>query len=244
MFNQCYFHRKFLAGIVQGLHLTPGRRFRSTLVKLRHSLPFQNPPDPILQALIDLLNDEGWTNSLEDFGVALKAMNDEDEPRLTTNVDLLLRRIVKKFLWCTDYKVADMGHRHELKFVVEKSYQGCSHKNIGEVVRHKFYPVTLQLETLRGNKVCNVQAALDESMKTESSNKCKECNRTILECVQQSIHPWSDPDFLTICFSDPQNLQEKYIELKLGESSYAVKSVVHWDRERKKSGRNLDKFFF
>ena len=212
-------------------------------MKLRHTLPFQNPPDPIKQALIDLLNDEGWTNSLEDLGVAVKAVKDEDEKVLTTNVDQLLQRIVKELLWCTDYKVADMGHRHELKFVVKKSYRGCSH-NIGEVVKHKCYPVTLQLQALRGKKLCDIQAALEESMKTECNKKCKECNRAIVECVQRSIHPWSDPDFLTICFSDPQNLQEKYIELKLGESSYAVKSVVHWDRERKKSGRNLDKFFF
>ena len=188
-----------------------------------------------MQALIDLLNDEGWTNSLEDLGVTLKAVNDEDDQRLTTNVGLLLQKIVKKLLWCTDYKVADMGHRHELKFVIEKSYQGCPH-NIGEIVRHKCYPVTLQLEALRGTKLCNVQAALDESLKTERSKTCKECNRTIVECVRQSIHPWSDPDFLTVYFRDPQSVQEKYLQLKLGESSYAVKSVVHWDRDRRRSG--------
>ena len=197
-----------------------------------------------MQALIDLLNDEGWTNSLEDLGVALKAVTDEDGPRLTTNVDLLLQRIVKKLLWCTDYKVADMGHRHELKFVIEKSYQGCSHKNTGEVVKHKCYPVTLQLEAPRGKKVCSVQAALDETMKTESSQKCKECNSNIVECVQGSIHPWSDPDFLTVYFMEPQSLQEKSLQLKLGQSSYSVKSVVHWDRERRKSGGKLERFSF
>ena len=197
-----------------------------------------------MQALNDLLNDEGWTNSLEDLGVALKAVNDVDDSRLTTNVDLLLQRIVKKLLWCSDYKVADIGHRHELKFVIEKSYQGCSHKNTEEAVRHKYYKVTLQLEAPRGRKLCNVQAALDESMKTERSNTCTECNRAIVECVQRSIHPWSDPDFLTVYFSDPHSLQEKDLQLKLGQSSYAVKAVVHWDRERKKSGRKLERFFF
>ena len=235
MFHQCYFHRKFLAGIVQGLHLTPGRRFLSSLVKLRHTLPFQNPPDPFMQALADLLKDEGWTNTLEDLGVAVKAVKDEDEVMLTTNVDRLLRSFVKKLLWCADYKVADMGHRHELKFVVEKSYHGCPH-NIGEIVKHKCYPVTLQLQELSGKKLCDIQAALEKSLKTECEEKCKECNRTILKCVQQSIYPWSDPDFLTVYFNGPQDIQEKDLRLKLGKSFYAVKSVVHWDQERKKSG--------
>ena len=135
-----------------------------------------------------------------------------------------------------------MGHRHELKFVVEKSYRGCSH-NIGEVVKHKCYPVTLQLQALRGKKLCDIQAALDESMKTERSKKCKECNRAIVECVQRSIHPWSDPDFLTVYFKEPQSIQEKDLQLKLGQSFYAVKSVVHWDGERKKSGRKLERVF-
>ena len=205
-------------------------------MKLRQTLPFQNPPDPFLQALADLLKDEGWTNSLEDLGVAVKAVNDEEGLMLTTNVDRLLRIFVKKLLWCTDYKVADMGHRHELKFVVEKSYHGCPH-NIGEIVKHKCYPVTLQLQELRGKKLCDVQAALEESLRTECQEKCKECNRTILKSVQLSIHPWSDPDFLTVFFKEPQDIQEKNLKLKLGKSFYQVKSVVHWDQERKKSGR-------
>ena len=202
---------------------------------MRNASPFENPPDPIMQALIDLLNDEGWTNSVQDLGVAVQAVKDEDGAMLTTNVDRLLQRIVRKLLWCSDYKVADMGHRHELKFVVEKSYHGCPH-NIGEIVKHKCYPVTLQLQELRGKKLCDVQAALEKSLKTECQEKCKECNRTILKCVQQSIYPWSDPDFLTVYFKEPQDIHEKDIRLKLGKSFYAVKSVVHWDRERKKSG--------
>ena len=247
MFDQCDFYRKFLAGIVQGLHLTPGRRFRSSLVKLRHALPFQNPPDPFMQALVDLLKDEGWTNSLEDLGVAVKAVKDEDDLILTTNVDRLLQRIVRELLWCSDYKVADMGHRHELKFVVKKSYHGCPH-NIGEVVKHKCYPVTLQLEALMVKKVCDVQAALERSLKTECEVKCKECNKTIVKCVKQSIYPWSDPDFLTIHFKEPQYIQEKDLRLNLGQSFYGVKSVVHWDEERKKSGKKsrtkLKRFHF
>ena len=198
-------------------------------------MPFENPPDPIMQALIDLLNDEGWTNSVQDLGISVQAVKDEDGAMLTTNVDRLLQRIVRKLLWCSDYKVADMGHRHELKFVVEKSYHGCPH-NIGEIVKHKCYPVTLQLQELRGKKLCHVQAALEKSLKTECQEKCKECNRTILKCVQQSIYPWSDPDFLTVYFKEPQDIHEKDIRLKLGKSFYAVKSVVHWDQERKKSG--------
>ena len=161
-----------------------------------------------MQALADLLKDEGWTNSLEDLGVAVKALKDEDDLMLTTNVDRLLQRIVRELLWCSDYKVADMGHRHELKFVIEKSYHGCPH-NIGEVVKHKCYPVTLQLEALMGKKLCDVQAALEKSLKTECEEKCKECNKTIVKCVKQSIYPWSDPDFLTIHFKEPQYIQEK-----------------------------------
>ena len=209
-------------------------------------MPFENPPDPIMQALIDLLNDEGWTNSVQDLGVAVKAVKDEDGVMLTTNVDRLLQRIVRKLLWCSDYKVADMGHRHELKFVVERSYRGCPH-NIGEIVKHKCYPVSLQLAP-RGKKLCDIQAALKKSLKTEYEEKCKECNRTIVTCVEQSIYPWSDPDFLTVYFKEPQDIQETDLRLKLGKSFYAVKSVVHWDQERKKSGRKprrkLERCFF
>ena len=47
-----------------------------------------------MQALIDLLNDEGWTNSLEDLGVTLKAVNDELLQGICKDQEVMARKII------------------------------------------------------------------------------------------------------------------------------------------------------
>ena len=59
--------------------------------------------------------------------------------------------------------------------------------------------------------------------------------------VSRHINVNCDPDFLTIFFDDPRNLQESDLVLQFGESTYAVKVVTHWDKERRKSAVSVQK---
>ena len=76
--------RKFLAGLVLALHLTPGRRLYATIEKCIRCGEFLNPPDGFMKALLDLLSDAGWSNSLEDLGTAAGLPKDNTEDFLNS----------------------------------------------------------------------------------------------------------------------------------------------------------------
>ena len=186
--------------------------------------------------LLELLKGDGEvTSSIEALAATVGCVPDEDEMMATSNVDRLMRSLVHTMMSCSDYKIEDMGHRHELKFVVSKKYSGCSHRPRDEIIKQKHYAVTLRLSQFEGGEVSPVQNALVNSLKTECKHTCDQCKEVIVTSVSRHINVNCDPDFLTIFFDDPRDLQESDLMLQFSESTYAVKVVTHWNKERQKS---------
>ena len=118
------FYRKVFAGVLQSLHLTPGRRLLSCLEKLLNwpQIPSKTTPmNPLVSHILHFLKGEGQsTSSLHDLAVAVGCVSDEDDLMVTSNVDLIMKHLVHAMMSSSDYKVRDMGHRQELKFAVER----------------------------------------------------------------------------------------------------------------------------
>ena len=238
-----------MAAVLQALHLTPGRRLLACLEKL-HSVP-QIPSKtatmhPFVTHLLHFLKEEGQgTKILQDIAAAVGCA--QDDRMITSKVDQLMLHLVHAMMSCSDYKVRDMGHRHELKFVVEKQVYGCPHRPSDEIIKQTDYSVTLKLNDFRGGNLSAVQNALDNSLKTTCKHTCGQCNQdnvlkyNIAIRLKRFIRPFCDPDFLTILFDEPKNLLEKDLILQLGESTYAVKAVTHWDEERQKSAASVQR---
>ena len=205
------------------------------------------PMHPSVAHLLNLLKNEGQSGSiLEDLATAVGCVNDEDEA-VTSNVDQIMLPLVHAMMSCSDYKVRDMGHRQELKFVVDKKVYGCPHRPSDEIIKHSDYAVTLRLKQFQGGNLSAVQNALDNSLKTTFKLTCNECNQEnmlrndIIIRMKRSIQPFCDPDFLTIFFDNPKNLLENDLLLQFGQSSYAVKVVTQWDEERQKSAVSVQR---
>ena len=206
------------------------------------------PMHPLVTHILRLLKGEGQSaSSLQDLAAAVGCFPDDDDMMVTSNVDLIMKHLVHAMMSCSDYKVRDMGHRQELKFVVEKKAYGCPHRPSDEIIKHSDYAVTLKLEDFRGRNVSAVQNALDNSLKTSSKHTCDQCNQdsmlrsNIAIRIKRYIQPFCDPDFLTIYFVIPRNLLESDLILQCGDSTFAVKVVLHWDKERQKSSVSVQR---
>ena len=225
--------------MVQALHLTPGRRLLGCLEKLKScvQLPSKTSPmHPLVNPLLDLLKGEGeGISNVQALAAAVGCAQDENELLVTSNVDQLMRHLVHSLMSCSDYKVRDMGHRHELKFVVSKRYSGCSHRPCDKIIKQQHFAVTLRLNQFEGGEISAVQNALDNSLKTECKQTCDQCKEENMLSLRRHINLHCDPDFLTLFFDNPRNLQERDLVLQLSESTYAVKVVTQWDKERQKS---------
>ena len=71
-----FFVRKYLASVLQGLWLTPGRRLKPTLEKLERCAGETNPMGNTAKALLALVQRKS-NHSFEDFAVALGASTDD-----------------------------------------------------------------------------------------------------------------------------------------------------------------------
>ena len=78
------------------LHLQPGRRLLATIEKYARVETQANPPDVIMKSLLDLLQNKGWTNSLEDLGIAIEALKDGEEAVVRSNTEKLLATLVQR----------------------------------------------------------------------------------------------------------------------------------------------------
>ena len=206
------------------------------------------PMNPLVSHILHFLKGDGQsTSSLHNLAVAVGCVSDEDDLMVTSNVDLIMKHLVHAMMSSSDYKVRDMGHRQELKFVVEKKAYGCPHRPSDEIIKHRDYAVTLKLKDFRGGNLSAVQNALDNSLKTSSKHTCDQCNQdsmlknNIAIRMKRYIQPFCDPDFLTIFFDIPRNLLEKDLILQFGQSTYAVKVLTHWDQERRKSAVSVQR---
>ena len=147
--------------MVQALHLTPGRRLLGCLEKLKGcgQIPsITASKHPLVILLLGLLKGEGdGASNVQALAAAVGCVPDEDDMMVTSNVDRLMRSLVHTMMSCSDYKVEDMGHRQELKFVVSKKYSGCSHRPRDEIIKQNHYAVTLRLNQFEGGEASAVQ---------------------------------------------------------------------------------------
>ena len=82
----------------------------------------------MLKALVELVERQGWSNSLQDLATSTGAIKD-DQPRLGRNTDLLLKAILDKLANSNEWKLMEMCHRQELKYVVNTSLSCCHRWN-------------------------------------------------------------------------------------------------------------------
>ena len=103
-----------------------------------------NPPlDTFGEALLNLLQNSGWSNSLQDLATSLQAADDND-PVVVRNVNLLMCKLLETFAFANDFKLEDYAHRHELKFVMNYGPGGCVHL-LSSSVKHRCIQLCLRV---------------------------------------------------------------------------------------------------
>ena len=222
--------RKFLTALVHALHVTPGRRLRATMEKLGQCSEVLNPPDGFVKALLDLLEDRGWSNSVEDLGVAVGAPKDNEGSFVKTTTDRLLRAIVDKLAQCRDFKVKDMSTRYEIILETKTSLSGakCSHGSSSVKSERvvALFVAGLQDETLTFG---HFQEDLDRMMGSTNKEDCQTCGKLLEKTLTCKSKEFCDPDFLTVAFAKPVCFKGRRAIIKFGASVYELKVVVHWD---------------
>ena len=233
-----FFLRKFLAAVILGLHVTPGRRLRPTMEKLKARSRSDNQPDSFEEALLNLLKNSNWSNSLQDLAMSLKAFEDND-PCVMRNVDKLLCSLLEKLAWSDDYKLRDMAHRQELKFVINYGEGGCVHQR-PSVVKHRCIQFSLRIPT-RSRELMTaeqVEGTLDGLLKCQVTENCEQCGTRAARSCFLSIEHGCDPDFLTVVCDAPICFRSNdltFLTVTFSKSVYRVMAAVHWDTDSKKS---------
>ena len=228
---------KFVAAVLQGIHLTPGRRLSATVSQwLQFKLKGTKRKDGFMATLSDLLRPNPWSCSLKDLAEMIGCFVDGQE-QMFLNTEILLVSLVNRLAWSLDYKVADMARRHETQ-IVRKIVRQCSHQLSGEDMQTFWATLSLgrfesgNTETLT---VAHIQEKLNAKLETKTRTEmCVTCG---VETVQHSTRKTcgNDPDFLTLRLGKEAAFDAQDMQLSFGWSTYTVKTVVHWDRERKRS---------
>ena len=189
-----------------------------------------NPPDGFVKALLDLLEDRGWSNSVEDLGVAVGAPKDNEGGFVKTTTDRLLRAIVEKLAQCRDFKVKDMSTRYEIILETKTCLSGakCSHgsSSVKSERVGALFVDGLQDETLTFG---HFQEDLDGMMSSTNKEDCQTCGKLLEKTVKCKSKNFCDPDFLTVAFAKPVCFKGRRGIIKFGASVYELKVVVHWD---------------
>ena len=189
-----------------------------------------NPPDGLVKALLDLLEDRGWSNSVEDLGVAVGAPKDNEGSFVKTTTDRLLRAIVDKLAQCRDFKVKDMSTRYEIILETKTSLSGakCSHGSSSVKSERvvALFVAGLQDETLTFG---HFQEDLDRMMGSTNKEDCQTCGKLLEKTLTCKSKEFCDPDFLTVAFAKPVCFKGRRAIIKFGASVYELKVVVHWD---------------
>ena len=237
-----FIFRKFLAALVLALHVTPGRRLLATFQKYKRCCEFMNPPDALVEALIDLLEDKGWSNSVEDLGTALEVSKDYAEDFVKISVERLLRAIVDRLLQSKDYKVKDMARRHQISLEFKTTIEGNCPHNSSIVTQERAF--ALLIDGFQGNTLSfvDLQYELKRMKFTTEEVDCQKCGEAVVKIVQCSTQEFSDPDFLTIVLARPAHfLGQLKAGIKYGASRYSVKTVVHQNNPAKSASVSRQK---
>ena len=229
--------RKFLFALVLGLHLTPGRRLIATLEKYQLCRTVQNPQDMMVQSLLDVLHSKGLSNSLKKLGAIVGGSKDGERGFVETNTGGLLKALVDRLVSCNDYKMMDMGIRYEIKLEVKEMFKGDCQHNKSTVREDRIFALLVNWENGEILTFAQLQSYLDKAMKYEENEACSLCGKSTVKTVQSLVKEFCDPDFLTIAFARPVNLNAGLSPdggvSNYGASLYMVKSVVQWDASRR-----------
>ena len=217
--------------------MTPGRRLQPTLEKLERCAGETNPLGNTVKILLALVQRKS-NRSLEEFAVAIGASRD-DEDKTRTNVDLVLKLLTTELANSGEWKLMEMANRHELKFVFHASLS-CGHPyNERAVNEHSDtieFTVPLDTGATSSNLTiteAELQKRLDHYNRQTMQVECGSCNKTVeLVCSMQVPHA-CDPDFLTLVCKPVVNIGARQLRLQFSQSSYVVKAVSQWQKERK-----------
>ena len=220
--------RKYLAALVLALHLTPARRLRPTMEKVQELSTLQLPSDAFQVALLHLLQNLGWSNSLQDLAMSIQAVDDGNEG-VMLNVNRLLCQLVETLAWADDYKLQDMAHRHEMKFVMNFGYGGCVHLQ-PEVTKHRCIQLSLRITPSSSEAVVTAEqlnAEVDSLLKCHlPEESCERCNIKVNRIGYLSIQKGCDPDFLTVVCASPTSFSAIDLIINFSNSKYRVMTVV------------------
>ena len=185
-------------------------------------------------------------HSFEDFAVALGASTD-DEDKMRTNVDLLLKLLTTELANSGEWKLIEMANRHELKLVFHSSLS-CGHRYNDRIVNQNSDTIefTVPLDTTAtSSNVAITEAELQRIMNGYNRQtmqvECGRCKTTVdLVCFFEVPHA-CDPDFLTLVCKPAINIMARQLELQFSRSCYVVKAVSHWDKQRKMGAVSREK---
>ena len=231
-----------MAAVVLALHLTPGRRLEPTMEKYRELSSFNQGPDSFQGALLHLLQDCGSPNSMDDLARSIEAYKD-DNSSVSDNVNKLLDKIIETLAWSDDFKLRDMAHRHELKFVMSIGDGGCYHKQPA-VVKHQCIQLSVRVSKSSEEAVTveQLKAGIDGLLKCPFTEEpCRRCNTGVKRTLSLSIQDGCDPDFLTFVCDVPINLRAADLIIPFSNSLYRVMAVVHWDIKTRKASVSREK---
>ena len=218
------------------------------LEKLKRCTPFSNPPDQVLKALVELVQRQGWNNSLQDLAASIGALTD-DQVRFKTNTDKVLTAILDRLANSGEWKLMEMCHRHELKYVVNTKLS-CSHRWNHQTDRRNpesdtsewILPIDCPA-TSTDSKMTqeDVQEQIVRFNDQTTRVECGVCHKQVQLNTFLTVPHACDPDFLTLVCNKPVCLRGREVTLEFSRSTYSVKAVTHWKKDRKMGAVSREK---
>ena len=230
---------------VLALHLTPSRRLKACLQKYKRC--GRERDIGIVSAVLSVL--EGWSNGPHDLAQLCGAFMDEDQLMVTSNVDCLLKSLLKELSFSEDYRVREFVHKHECKYSLSTTYVADCHFVSKPTLRHEFIEASLHLKKAKERgpdlDVQSLQKLIVESTSLSVREACQRfprCEEIITKRLERKMAKELDPDFLTIYFSSPQTIRDiAEAPISFSNSQYLIKSMVHWDMKRLKASVSAER---
>ena len=221
--------RKFVAAVLLGLHLTPGRRLSATISEWLRQPKYQNIKcDGVMAILSDLLKPNPWSFSLQDLVEKIGCFSDDDK-ELFLNSEIIMMHILDRLAWSLETKVRDMCHRQEYVAVQRSWKKGCSHK--AETFAYSATIPMVYPDGLGAIELDQLQERMDSRFSETSKTKsCVTCGVESLHYSKGSI-VGNEQDFLIIRMSRPADFVSRKMEISMGRCTYTCKTVIHWDIE-------------
>ena len=213
------------------LHLQPGRRLRATIEKYDRVETQANSPDVVMKSLLDLLQNRGWTNSLEDLGEATQALQDGEEALVRTNTENLLAKLVQRLAWSKDFTLSAMAHRYELKLEILTHLRGACPHTERTVTRMRATALNIGGAQTWLLPFADLQGDLDGYESSATEEQCSKCGEPMVRTVKHGLKENCAPDFLTVTCDPPVSLlASQNMTLKFSGTCYSLGALVQWSR--------------